>query len=369
MNKKVKLALITGIALFLVAMWMYPDIKSYFENKEEKQLPESPVQVPKNTGSSNAKTLHVNATVLKSSTINDIYRTKGLLIPNEEVDLSFETSGKITEILFKEGSNVEKGQLLAKVNDKPLQAELNKLLAQIPLAKDRVYRQKTLLEKDAVSQESYESVRTDLEKLEADIELVKTRIAQTELRAPFHGVIGLKHISEGTYATPSTVISHLTSIIPLKIEFSVNEKQVSSIAPGTKIDFKLDNDLGNYKAEVYAIESKLDAQTLTLRARALYPNKGGLLKPGLSASLEIELFAIDNAISIPAIASIAEMGKDIVYVARNGKANRLEIKKGLRTASSVQVLEGLQIGDTLLVNGVMQLREGMPVVIDKFVEQ
>ena len=112
----------------------------------------------------------------------------------------------------------EKGELLAKVNDKPLQAELKKLEAQLPLAQERVFRQKSLLAKDAVSQEAYESVATELEKLKADIELPKPALQQTELRA-FDGVLGLRLVSEGTYASPTTIVSKLTKISPLKSNF------------------------------------------------------------------------------------------------------------------------------------------------------
>jgi membrane fusion protein (multidrug efflux system) len=249
-----------------------------------------------------------------------------------------------------------------------LQAELLKLQTQVPLAEDRVYRQKALLAKDAVSQEAYESVNTELEKLKADIELVKTRIAQTELRAPFDGVIGLREVSEGTYASPSIVISGLTKIIPLKIEFSVNESQVNNVNPGTPLIFTFDNDLNQYQATVYAVESNLDRQTLTLKARASYPNPGGRLKPGLSTNIEIKLQEIKNTLVIPSLSTIAEMGRDIAYIYKEGKAQRVVVKKGMRTASSVQILNGLNLGDTLLVTGVMQLRDGLPVIIDNYLE-
>ncbi len=125
----------------------------------------------------------------------------------------------------------------------------------MPLAQDRVFRQKSLLAKDAISQEAYESVTTELEKLKADIELAKARIAQTELRAPFDGVIGLRQVSEGTYASPTTIVSKLTKISPLKIEFSVNEKQANDIKNGTPLTFTLENDKNAYQATVYAVES------------------------------------------------------------------------------------------------------------------
>lgn len=361
MNKKTRIILITAIALFIAGMAFYPKIKTLFSSDESSSVPATA------KGSSRNNPLNVNAHILKHGNLSDVFRTTGVLIPDEEVDLSFETSGKITEIHFQEGSNVKKGQLLAKVNDKPLQAELKKLEAQVPLAQDRVYRQKALLAKDAVSQEAYESVNTDLEKLMADIELVKTRISQTELRAPFDGVIGLRLVSEGTYASPTTIISRLTKISPLKIEFSVNEAQASEIKSGTPLTFTIDNDMSQYQATVYAVESNLDRLTLTLKARALYSNPGGKLKPGRSAKIEIQLRELKNALIIPSLSTIAEMGRDIAYLYKDGKAHQVTLRKGMRTASSVQVIEGLSAGDTLLVTGVMQLRDGMPVTIDNII--
>lgn len=359
MNKKAKIALIIAIVLIIAGMAFYPNIKNMLPLKGKDSLPQRG-----NTGGKGQNSLNVNAIVLKFQNLDDIFKTKGVLIPDEEVDLSFETSGKITGIYFKEGSKVNKGDLLAKVNDTPLQAELKKLEAQKPLAEDRVFRQKSLLAKDAVSQEAYESVNTELGKLNADIELVKAKIAQTELRAPFTGVIGLRLVSEGAYATSATIISKLTKITPLKIEFSVNERQANDIKPGTVLFFTLDNDLNRYQASVYAIESNLDKQTLTLKARAIYQNEGGKLKPGHSANIEIKLQEIKNTLVIPSISTIAEMGRDIAYIYKDGRAHQVELKKGMRTASSVQILDGLALGDTLLTSGVMQLRDGMPVTLD-----
>ncbi len=359
MNKKVKIISLVIIGILVVGIISYPAIKERFFNSLEKVSPlTSGPQAERNP-------LSVNAMIVSHTTLEDVFRTKGVLIPDEEVSLSFETAGKITNIYFQEGTFVKKGQLLAKMNDKPLLAELQKLEAQIPLAQDRVVRQKSLLDKDAVSQESYESVVTDLDKLNADIELVKARIEQTELRAPFDGQIGLRMVSEGSFASLTTIISTLTKLTPLKIEFSVNERQAGEISPGTVLEFTVGNDmLTKYKAKVYAVESRLDEQTLSLKARALYPNTRGELKPGHSVNIEIILEEFSDALTIPAISVIAELGRDIVYVYKNGVAHQVVIKKGMRTASSLQVLEGLNQGDTLIASGVMQLRDGMPVVLN-----
>lgn len=359
MTKKTKILLFSAIGLLIAGMAFYPQLKKLAVQDNE-------VEIKKEKGNDKQKKspLAVNALVLKTQVLTEEFRSKGIILPDEEVDLSFEASGKITQILFEEGKSVRKGQLLAKVNDKPLQAELKKLESQLPLAKDRLFRQKSLLAKDAVSQEAFETVSTELDKLNADIELIKSRINQTELKAPFDGVLGLRLVSEGTYATPQTIVTKLTKISPLKIEFSVNEKQANEIKIGTPINFLVESNNKTYNATVYALESKLDVKTLSLKARARYANSDGKLKAGHSASIVIKLREIKNAIVIPSISSIAEMGRDIVFVYKNGKARQVEIKKGIRTASSLQVLEGLNQGDTLLVSGVMQLRDDMSVTLE-----
>lgn len=357
MQKPIKILVVVGIVLLILGMIFYPKIKRAFVDDSKEQAVATPM------ASRGSQALSVNAIVLKPETLNDVFRTTGILLPDEEVDLIFETSGKITQINFKEGTFVNKGTLLAKVNDAPLQAELKKLESQLPLAQERVYRQRTLLDKDAVSQEAFETVTTELQKLKADIELVKARIDQTELRAPFSGMIGLRLVSEGTYASPQVVVSKLTKISPLKIEFSANEAQVDEIVDGTKLTFTVENDLNTYEAFVYAVEASLETSTLSIKARARYANPGGKMKPGHSASIKIQLREITNTIVIPSISSIAEMGQDIAYTYKSGKAHKVVLTKGLRTASSVQILEGLSIGDTLLTTGVMQLRDGINVSI------
>jgi membrane fusion protein (multidrug efflux system) len=307
--------------------------------------------------------LNINAKIVQPETLMDIINAIGNVYPDEEVDLTFETSGKITDIFFKEGTSVKKGELLAKVNDKPLLAELQKLQAQVPLAEGRVFRQKSLLEKDAVSQEAYEQVTTELDKLHADIDLVKARIAQTELRAPFDGIVGLRAVSEGAYASPATIITRLTKVIPLKIEFSLPERHLSVVNQGTNIIFRT-SDETQYGASIYAIESHVDMNTHTLKARALYPNTNGKLKPGVMASIEILSHEIKNALVIPNEAVIAEMGRDYAYIYSGGKAKQVDLKKGLRLESNIQILEGISPGDTIIISGVMQLRDGLPVTID-----
>lgn len=361
MNKTTKWGLIAFICLGLggwgIYMFFIKDTRNDFAAKQDKMMPTG--------GKKINKALNVNALVISPQSITDDIYTNGDLIPDEEVDLSFETSGKITDINFTEGTIVQKGQLLAKINDRPLQAQLKKLQAQLKLAEDRVFRQNALLVKDAVSKEAYEQVKTDLATLNADIELVKANILQTELRAPFDGIIGLRQVSVGSYASPTTIVAKLTKVSPLKIDFSVPERYAREIKKGTRLTFSIDGYLKNFDATIYATESKVDPATRTLSVRALYPNTRNELLPGRFASIQIKMHELKNAIAIPTEAIIPEMGKNKVYLYKSGKSMPVEVKTGLRTDSQVQITRGLHIGDTIITSGTLQLRTGINVTLDE----
>ncbi len=358
MNKKTKWGLIAVLGAALIGWGVYSMLP-----KANKEL-----AAADNAGGkqrAGKKVLNVNAQIVKPQLLTDEIQISGSLLPDEEVNLSFETSGKIIEINFEEGSAVRKGQLLAKVNDRQLQAQLQRLLAQLKLAEDRVFRQNALLERDAVSKEAYEQVKTELATLNADIEIVKANIDLTELRAPFDGVIGLRQVSVGSYASPTTIVAKLTKISPLKIEFAVPERYASDVKKGANLDFHLEGKLETFKAKVYATESKIDPVTHTLPIRALYPNSNGALLPGRYASIQLKKDEISNALAIPSEAIVPEMGKDKVFLYRSGKAQPVEIKTGIRTEKQVQVVQGLQAGDTVITSGTLQLRMGLPITLDQ----
>ena len=308
--------------------------------------------------------LNVNGLVVAPQSLTDDISMTGNLLPDEEVDLTFETSGKIVEINFQEGSAVRKGDLLAKVNDKPLVAQLARYEAQLKLAQDRVYRQSALLEKDAVSKEALEQASTELAMLNAEIDIVNSNIALTELRAPFDGIIGLRNVSEGAYASPNVVVAKLTKISPLKIDMYIPERYADQIKIGTPLTFTVEGQNTTYRASVYAKESEVDMATRTLAVRATYPNANGRLMPGRFISVRIRMQDIPNAIAIPTEAIVPEMGVDKVFLYRNGKAQSVAVKTGLRTDALIHIVEGLSVGDTIITSGTLQLREDLPVQLD-----
>jgi membrane fusion protein (multidrug efflux system) len=361
-SNRIRIILTVIIIVVLAIIIFYPKIKPLFKN--EVNAGPGAMMGP---GPGGPQALLASGFLISPAQMKEMKNSSGTILPDEEVDLTFETSGKIVSINFKEGSSVRKGDLLAKINDRPLQAQLLKLQAQKKLAEEKEFRQRSLLEKDAISRESYDQIATELQSTEADILLIQARIAETELRAPFDGIIGLRLLSEGSFATPSTKIVRLVKTSPLKIEFAIPERYASEVRPGYPIEFKIDGNDNVFKASVYAIDPKIDIDTRTIVVRALYPNLKNELRPGRFASISMQLAQIDNTIAIPTEALIPEMDGEKVFLYNGGKASSRKVITGLRTESLIQIREGLKFGDTLLTSGILQLREGLPVQLDTVV--
>jgi membrane fusion protein, multidrug efflux system len=356
MNKTLKVTITVILILFLAGIIFYPKYKPFLLSKfGPKNINASPLR-------QGQQKLNASGYVIVPTHMSEFIRSTGTLRPDEETDLNFETSGKIVGIFFTEGKKVKKGDLLAKINDKPLQAQLQKLQVELKLAEEKEFRQKSLLDKDAISQESYDQIVTDVQGLKADINLVKARISETELRAPFDGVIGLRYLSEGSYVSATTKIVRLVKMSPIKIEFSVNGKYSSEINNGYPVKFAVEGK--NYDAVVYAVDPKIDIQTRTISLRALYPNLNEELKTGTYCSVTMELSNIDSAMSIPTEAVTATIDGILVYRYKGGKAQSVKVATGLRTEARIQITNGLEFGDTVLITGILQLRQSLPVLLD-----
>jgi len=354
MKKSIKPYIILLVVIILLLIVFYPKLKPLFS--DESSNPSSFFTGP--------QALNVDAVVIKPQRLVELVNSSGTLLPDEQVDLSFDASGKIVKINFEEGTKVKKGQLLAKIIDSHLQAQLLKLQAQKKLVEERAFRQKTLLERDAISQESYDQTTTELLSIEADIMLIEARIAETKLIAPFDGIIGLRYVSEGSYVNSSNKIARLIKNDLLKIEFSIPERYSGQVEKGFTIKFFIDGINDTLTAKVYAIEPKVNVNTRTILVRAMYSNPDERIKAGRFVSIQLELSEMNNAIAIPTEALIAEMEGDRVFVYKEGTARSVIVQTGLRTEDRIQITEGLNMGDTVIITGILQLRQSMPVIIN-----
>lgn len=304
--------------------------------------------------------MEVRALIVASERVSDRVMTVGTVLANEEVEIRSEVSGKIDRIFFNEGQRVTKGDVLVKVNDAELRAQLLRAQSRLALAEQQEARQRQLYEKTLVSKEDYDNAVTSLSIARADVQLIEAQMEKTQIKAPFEGVVGLRFVSEGSYISPTTLITTLQDYARVKVDFSIPEKYSSAVRVGDRVTFTTENLQRPLTATIYARDPKIDPRTRTLRLRATRSNTEGTLLPGSFATVEV-LFKEKNAVMIPSYALVPELKGQRVFVYRNGKAEAQSVQIGLRTDQQVEVTEGVQPGDTLILSGILQLRSGMPV--------
>lgn len=315
--------------------------------------------VPKNSG----KMVEVGGMVLQTQKFDENLSLSGSLEANESVEIRSEVSGIVEKINFKEGSRVKEGQILVKVNDIELQAQLSKVKTAEKLAAENARRAKLLWEKEAISKEEYDVTNADFESAQAESQLIAAQLSKTSIRAPFSGIIGLRNISKGTYVTPSTIISKLVNTEKLKLTFSIPEKYASRIVLDETFHFTTSNSDKKYLGKIYAIEPDVDVNTRTLKVRAFVNNSGHKLFPGMFVNVILPLETINDALMVPTEALIPIQNGKQIFVTRNGKAQAIEVQTGSRNEKSVRVITGLKPGDTIITYGVMAVNDGMPVKV------
>lgn len=350
--KPVLIAAIIIGALILGKIFFFPSPQS--QKKDQPSGPPPPAGV-------------VGYVVKYETLENQVYAT-GSLIANEMVQIMPEVAGRLVQLNLSEGQVVQKGQLIGKINDAELKAQVKKQQVQLTIAENKVERAQKLLDINGLSVEEYEDALNSLNVLKAEIDYLKTLIDKTEIRAPFSGQLGFKQVSEGAYVTTSTVLTSLQQINPIKIEFSIPEKYASKVKIGNSVTFSVDGFNQKFEAKVYALEPNVDMNSRSLVLRARADNASQKLKPGAFARIELNLGEDSQAVMIPTQAVIPVLKGQQVYVAQNGEALAKPIVLGFRGDKKVQVLEGLSVGDTVITTGLMSMKPGSKVNIKSIIE-
>lgn len=355
MSKMTRITLLVVIILSVVAWALYPRFDAIFLPDKEKQADSS--------RSFGRGATPVTATVVNPTSLENKITITGSILPNEALELKSEIQGNITGIHFEEGQDLKKGQLLVSLNDDELQARLEKLKYSKKLNEKAEFRQRKLLEKEAISREEYDISLTRLNTSEADIRLVEAQLEKTTIKAPFDGVVGLRQVSKGAYVTSSSVIANYYSLDPIKIEFSIPGKYAGEVKTGDKINFSVDAFADSFQGRVYAIEPQIDPETRTLKIRAYSANKMRKLLPGQFARIELIMETIPNAMLVPTQAVVPELNGHKVYISKGGKVASKNVKIGIRTSERVQIVEGIAPQDTVITSGILQMRPGTSVSI------
>ena len=318
-------------------------------------------------GSGKQPPVSVDAIITKTQLLIADIEVPGSLLANESTEIRPEVSGKLVQLNVREGSFVSKGALLAKLDDRDLQAQKRKLQVQLKIAEQTENRQNQLLKIQGISQQEYDLSLLQVHNLNADIDIINEAIRKTEIRSPFSGKLGFKNISPGAYITPATIISTVSQVSQLKLQFTIPEKYSSEIKNGQLIDFTVDGSDKVFRASVSATEVYIEENTRSLSIRSIVKTPDPFLVPGAFAKVKIQLGRNDKAIMIPTVAVVPMGRKKQIYLLKDGKATATDITTGVRDADKIQVLTGVNLGDTVITTGLLFLKPGSDVKLSKII--
>lgn len=307
----------------------------------------------------------VDAFVVQPNAISDNIEVPGSLLPFEETQIRSEVGGRIVQLNIREGMQAQKGSLLVKLFDKDLQAQLRKLQVQLKISEKTEERNSELLKINGISQQDYDLAALDVENLKADMEAVTIAISKTEIRAPYTGNIGLRNVSLGAYISPTEIIATIRQVEQLKLEFSIPEKYAKEIAKGYTVKFKVDGGSQTHTATVIATENSVDQNTRTLKVKALVNKKHNELLAGTFAKVNLQLGMDSKALLVPTEALIPSARNKQVILLRGDSVKFMVVETGIRDSAYVQVVNGLQPGDTIIITGLMAIRPKSTVKITR----
>lgn len=288
----------------------------------------------------------------------------GNLRADEAIALKPEIAGRIAEIHFSEGQNVARGAKLVSLDSAELTAVLAGSTSDVAINRQRVARAEDLFAKGFISQQGLDDARSNLAKSVAKQAEDQAKLARTELRAPFPGVMGLRQVSQGAYVAAGTEIARLEKIDQLKLDFRVPETFLAKIRTGQKARVEVDAYRGEaFTATIYAIEPGIDEATRTVLARARVVNPALKLRPGMYARVIVQLGERPNAVWIPEQAIVPRGQDSFAFRIVEGKVELVKLQTGLRKVGEVEVVKGLAEGDKVVTDGVLRLAPGMAVSI------
>ncbi len=305
--------------------------------------------------------VQVDVIIAGNTSFSSDIEVNGAVLSDEMVELHPEVGGRLTYLNIPDGAFVKSGTILARVNDADLQAQLQQQKVQLELAEKTEQRLNKLLAVNGVDQASYDAAISQVNLYNANINVLKAQIEKTIVKAPFDGRLGLRLVSEGAYVTQSTAIGTLQQTDRVKIDFSVPEAYAKLVKTGTTVAIQTNASKELLTATITAIEPQINTDTRNLKVRARL-NKGNI-SPG--AFVKVVLNKKINGILVPTNAIIPDALSSQVVLVKNGKAIYQNVETGIRNSDVIEITDGLQIGDTVVVSGVLYVRPNGNVKIKK----
>jgi membrane fusion protein (multidrug efflux system) len=304
----------------------------------------------------------VDVLIASSQNISNEVVANGTVVANEYVELHPEASGRLIYLNVPEGKYITEGTIIARVNDADLKAQVAKSKVQLDLAQKTEDRYKQLLAVNGINQSDYDATLNNVNGFKADIDYNQALLEKTVLRAPFSGIMGLRHVSLGAYVSPTTLIATLQQLEKIKIDFTLPDQYNSIIKKGALVDVELDatKQIRN-RAQIIAIEPQINQSSRNLIVRAVLQNAkanpGGFVKVHINAGVD------KKAIMVPTNSLIPDDKNNQIILIKDGKAVFVNVTTGLRMANNVEVTSGVKAGDTVVVTGVLFARPKLPLQV------
>ena len=316
----------------------------------------------------------VEVTSVRRMRLQDDAQAVGTLRSRQSVTLKPEVAGRVQRIAFADGAQVRRGQLLVQLDDTLQAAELLQAQAQLSIAQTNFNRNQELVAENFVAQRVLDESRAALQVAQAQVTLAQARQQRMRITAPFDGTVGLRSINLGQYVQEGQDLVNLEDTSVLTVDFRLPERYQTRIAPGLPVQVQLDALPGrSWEAKVLAVDPLLDANGRSIAVRATMPSDPRKeLRPGMFARV-LTVFSVDDtALVVPEEALVPQAGKQYVFVldeqgegdARKRVSRRVEVQTGARRGAEVQIVQGLQGNETVVVAGQQRLqRDGTAVKV------
>ncbi len=303
----------------------------------------------------------VTAAVSKG-TLGQEIEAIGNAVANESAEITSKTVNTVVAIHFKEGQAVQRGMVLVEFDSAQARADLAAAEATVAESQSQYNRSRDLFATKVLSQSQMDLLEATLKTNAAKVASARAKLDDTIIRAPFAGRIGFRRISVGSLVNPGSVISTLDDTSVMKLDFTVPQAYMFSLAPGLPISAQIAGvPTKAFTGRITTLDSRVDPVTRSIIVRAEIPNPDGVLKPGMFMTAKISAAAA-QALLIPEGALVPEQGKTFVFVVKGGVAAKREVTIGRRRPGEVQVTTGLDVGERVVVEGTQKIRDGISVL-------
>jgi membrane fusion protein (multidrug efflux system) len=300
-------------------------------------------------------------------TFTDGLQAIGTAQARESIVLTPKVADTIRVLRFESGDRVRRGQVLVEMSSVEQAADLAEARAANQAAQEELRRYQELYNRGFASQARLDAVQAAADAAEARLSAGGSRIADRTIRAPFAGVVGLRTASPGQFVRPGDQIGTLDDVSEIKLDFDVPETQLARLAAGVEIVARTAAYADRtFNGRIANVDSRVDPGTRTVRVRAILPNSDEVLRPGMLMTVEVRSNP-RTALAVPEIAILDQVDGAYVYRVAAGEAGQavelVRIRTGQRSGGMAEVLEGLNIGDQVVTEGLQSVRPGQPVQI------